>query len=545
MKTKSSTKNLGDSSKKTSNNHVNNSQSTGHTSNSSINKTNSNRVVDTPIGTNVQSNAHVPIQRRGSSKKLKFIIGGLLVAGLIAGGVYYYEKIYTPPILQTEETQTGRYALEQLQGCLNSGNLEDIGVVSGTSYLGLEINYANLNDIRLKFIKMITSNVKFQYPTVDATNKRGVVIDKNTGLPQQIPSDMTNGESVKVTMIDYSVLADKLEENRENIQKKYKEKGNNPKDYTYQDDMLDFMFQYILEMDTLPTKVVDIKIPLVSNGSGYAIQDDSVLDKELFSSDDFHKMCDKFGQIIEGWTETITHEEEVDNPEYAKYVAGRADGSIPASTPAPEQKIKNKREEPNTVEFVPEQTVPYDRIGAYYMQKEVEGCPLPIPLGDGTSEHPADFDTSIITKAKSNTGYNDIRIKLKSFWRGKDAIDYLIGFSEKNRGFDESSPIQLMAIEYEVTNLMDTPITVTDDMTLCDVNANKSSRTGTVYGLTEKVELQPHETKTLQSWGSSTELDRKYLMWGKSFDRENKNVWFLILAGDKTNKNGTLSNSNK
>lgn len=512
------------------------------------NTTQNTRVVDTPIKTNMQSAMHIPTQRSGMSRGIKVLIVGVVVLGLIIGSVYYYNNVYIPPAVQIDESLTGRYPLKQLQGYLNSGDLQSIGglVASDKSYLGLEVDYANLNETRLRFINLIVSNVKFQFPAVDARNKRGTVVDKNTGLALQVPSDMVNGESVQVTMIDYSVLSDKLEENRDTIQKKYKEKGNNPKDYTYQDDMLDFMFQYILDMDTLPTKTIDIKIPLSTSSSGkYLIKDDSVLDKELFSSDEFHNMCDKFGQIIEGWKSTVTHEEEVDNPEYVTYVAGKTNGTIPATTPAPEQKIKNIREEPNTTEFIPEKTVPYDRIGAYYLQKEVKNAPLPIPLGDGTSEHPADFDTSIITKSKASTGYNDIRIKLKSFWRGKDAIDYLIGFSEKNRGFDASSPIQMLAIEYEVTNLMETPITVSDDMTLCDVNANQSSRTGTVYGLTEKVELQPHETKVLQFWGSSTELDRKYLVWGKSFDRKNSNVWFLALAGDKNNINGTLSNSSK
>ena len=123
-------------------------------------------------------------------------------------------------------------------------------------------------------------------------------------------------------------------------------------------------------------------------------------------------------------------------------------------------------------------------------------------------------------------------------WTGEDAVEYLEGFSEKNRGFLTDSSLKLVCFEYEVQNLSKKTIVVSDNTVLADMNANQSPRTGKVFGLTTKVKLKKGQKKTIQTWATSTELDRKYLIWGKNFKRKYPVVWFNVLAYD-TQSNGS------
>ena len=44
--------------------------------------------------------------------------------------------------------------------------------------------------------------------------------------------------------------------------------------------------------------------------------------------------------------------------------------------------------------------------------------------------------------------------------------------------------------------------------------------------------LEPDEAGIIETWGSSTELNTKYLIWGSDFSREEPVVWFRVLAGN-------------
>ena len=118
------------------------------------------------------------------------------------------------------------------------------------------------------------------------------------------------------------------------------------------------------------------------------------------------------------------------------------------------------------------------------------------------------------------------------YWIDQNAIDYAESFSTKNKGFTTQSVIRLISYEVEIENLENAPITFeTTEMTLCDQNSNITARTGTLYGYTETTTLQPGEKKFINDWGASTELDQKYVCWGKSFGRVYPMVYFNILAG--------------
>ena len=155
-------------------------------------------------------------------------------------------------------------------------------------------------------------------------------------------------------------------------------------------------------------------------------------------------------------------------------------------------------------------------------------------IGDGSHERPAHVGTRVVTVAKGTDDYfHDIRVTLTGYWVGDEAIDYAVSFSEKNRGFDVNSVVQLICYEIMVENLEDEDITISSEMFLSDATSNKSSRTGTMYGfLSDDITIPAGKSVILNDWATSTELKQKYVCWGENFARNFDAVWFAILAGN-------------
>ena len=485
-------------------------------------------------------------------KAVALTAGAMMGVFSIGCGLYWYSTEYVPPMEIVNFEESGQRPLVDLEKALNSGNMEKVlKIVGEDSWLAQEIEYANGNESRLDFIKLVTSKTKFDFPLVQAHNKRGLMYDK-AGNPIQTESDMTDGSKTIVTHLDYSALAVKMQEDSDEILKMLAEKGYKSTDYTYKDEMIDLMIEYIMSLRDLPVTETQVDIPLVNRPieetvkkgrkerttttDNYVIADDVELDKLLFSSDDFHKMCDSFSQVISGWKPTITQQEQ-DNPEYAKYQRGIADGTISADTPAPDKKIMV-----NVVvgdSFPSEEIVPYTWIGSYYCQNEYKnGKEVILPqVGNGTIERPAGVGTTLVTKAIGTDGTaHDVKLTLKSAYRDQDAINYLAKFSEQNRGFNTAGNMKLMCFEYTVENLESAPITINSDFFLSDSNADGVSRTGNMFGLTDSATIQPGEVKTMQDWVCSADIEKKYVVWGKSYSRNYPYVWFKLLAGDSDAK---------
>lgn len=184
--------------------------------------------------------------------------------------------------------------------------------------------------------------------------------------------------------------------------------------------------------------------------------------------------------------------------------------------------------------WVNESGIRYNNLGTHYITTVYNGAGLKVfRVGDGSFEHPAGIGTTVITKALGDDGkYHDVEVAVIGYWVGQDAIDYAELFSQRNRGFTVTSVVQLITYELTIKNLETEPITINSEMTLCDRNANVSARTGTMYDfLDQNITLKPGETKTVNDWASSTELQQKYVCWGKSFGRQYPTMYFSILAG--------------
>ena len=183
--------------------------------------------------------------------------------------------------------------------------------------------------------------------------------------------------------------------------------------------------------------------------------------------------------------------------------------------------------------WVEEDGCSYTWVGTYYVQNEYTGSNDTVfRVGDGTIDYPAGIGTSIQTKAMGSDGaWHDVRVSLIGYWTDQDAIDYSEMFDKRNRGFTTTSAIRLITFEVLVENLEDNDIEIVSAMALSDNNSNLSSRTGTMYGFTENVLIHPHEKVVINDWATSTELDQKYVVWGKGFDRQFSLVYFNVLAG--------------
>lgn len=517
--------------------------------------------------------------------KLPFILLGLFIIGVVIGVIIFQKTKLVPQSI--DYSKSGKGAYDNLITALNTYDATKVDAVVGTStgdsYLAQEWSYANNNEIRQNFIISICANTSFTYPQVTQLSTSGKQMSNSDGTPILVMSDINNGEEVTVTHVDYKALASTMQEDKEVILKLFKTSKISEDDYDYEEEMTDLMLDYILSKSNLPTTQTNLKLG-VSIGATPIITDDSNLDKLLFSSDDFHTMCDVFSQVATGFTgyktEKYTEKEEKKNPEYKQWKARfdayyEADGGKFNKATSkwepwykrdennnyildengekivnyysvkddqgndwiqPSKKIKVDVEKSRQVEvkWVNDSVIPYCFMGAYYCQNEYKGSFSPdVRIGDGTIEYPAGVGTPIITKCLGTDGkYHDVKVTMTGYWTGQDAIDYAVSFSEKNRGFDINSVVQLICYEISVENLEKEDFSFTSEMFLSDKNSNKSTRTGTMYGFYSNATVKAGDSVVINDWATSTELAQKYATWGISFNRVYNTIYFRILAGD-------------
>lgn len=326
------------------------------------------------------------------------------------------------------------------------------------------------------------------------------------------------------------------------------------------------------------------------------IEDDAALDDLLFGSDEFHAMSEVFSQLAVGYTgyieETYTEKEEQHNEEfdawYEKFIVlyeadggtydpethtfsgGKFTKGVSKWEPwylrddnnviqvdengeyivnyfsikddagndwiQPDEIILVDVEKTRQIEdpWENESGIRYNHLGVHFIQTAYTGVGDRVfRVGDGSVTSPAGIGTPIITKALCSDGkYHDVEVALIGYWIGEDAINYSEQFSSRNRGFTTKSVVKLITFELTIKNLESEDITLDSEMTLCDKNANISSRTGTLYDFkNEGIVIRPGETVTVNDWASSTELEQKYVGWGKSFGRQYSMVYFDCLAG--------------
>ena len=533
-----------------------------------------------------QNNASKPKKKK---KKLPLIILLVLIVLIVIVVIAKKKKDSQntepteAPVEKSSYEMSGKYAYDTLLNALHSDysaeSLDSIvGTTNGDSYLAQEWAYANMEQLHCEYLQKIGSLVQFEYPMIAEKRTDG----SETG--NQIESMMNNGEAVKVTIPDYAKIAETVASDGDYIRKMVSTAEYKDTDYTWNDEIGYLMFQYVLDMEQIPTKQVELTLNVGLYNNSPIVQDDAPLDDLLFGSEDFHNLMRVFDQQVVGYTgfkdEIYYEDEEQPNPEYTEWLKlfnkyyeednGVFDRNKSKWEPWYLRNDKNEIQydengekivnyysvkdengkdwiEPDKTvivavekhrdvpdEWVEEKTIKYSLLGTHYIQTEYKGDGVTaFRVGDGSKNRPAGIGTPIITKILCTDGkYHDVRVALMGYWVGQDAIDYAEKFDTRNRGFTTVSVVKLICFEVQIQNLENKPITFEfTEMTLADGNSNISSRTGTMYGFSQNVTLEGKETKVVNDWASSTELEQKYAVWGKDFGRQFPMVYFDCLAG--------------
>lgn len=482
------------------------------------------------------------------------IFVGIFFSGVLSLIVYglYINYIKYPAQMEVVNETTGTYCLTQWEQEIHNLEEED-----ESWYLQQELAYANDDKARIDFLYKVASTVDYKPEQVEALNVYGnTMVNRNDEIVY-MDSTVGVGEEVSLLYINYDAIKIDREKVAELMEKAELKIG----DVDYPNKLIDVFCEYIsgLDEDDIPIKTIKRVPEMVPQGNGYAITEDEdiFIDKLLFSSDELYDLMDRFSAVAGTIGEV--------NPEWEEW--NKLNDEEKAKTPEPEQEVeeltptdewlkwdelsfaeKKETEEPEKYNW--KDVMAKDWCGAYYLQNEytyvdengneVRGK-ISAEVGDGTFEDPAGLNTDVLTKIdvlEEDEGGNSvvnqypIKVKMVEYGASQDAITWFEGKDPRNRGIDIESEVQYCYYVFEVTNMSDKELTIYDNSTLADKNANNLSRTGTMYGLQDTVTLKPDQTGKIETWSRSTELNKRYVIWGADFGKEEQRVWFRVLAGN-------------
>ena len=448
------------------------------------------------------------------------VLVGIVVSFLIfvVVGSVYTNKIRYPAKEEIIVENTGRYALESFNRSVKELNTGIEG-----AYLDREYSYANANSDRQAFMKYVAGTVLYTPDIVNAKNVFGNdLVDPETDEIVTETSWVSLGEEVTLSYVDYSAI----EFDADKVKDMVKSSGLTVSDVSYQDRVTDLFCEYIysIPVEEVPVKSVRRVPALIAEGNGYVvgIDEDVYLDKLLFSSNELYDCFERFAEV-----------------------AGKAANGGKSLSKSDEYVAWTKLSEAKKTYPAPLMYGKYSIgrlwLGAYYLSNEYvydnnHGGVSP-QLGDGSFEQPASVGTPVVTYVLRGGGEESlrkypIRVTMIEFGVSQDAIDYFQSKDVQNRGYDVTSEVQYCYYVFEITNLSNETLDIYDNASLCDSSANVSNRTGMIYGLQDHVVLAPEETGYIETWGRSTELNLKYVIWGADFARRESPVWFRVLAGD-------------
>lgn len=489
-----------------------------------------------------------PLEKLSTGRIVGASFMGIFVSIILCFLVYglYMNYIKYPSKMKVDETKTGIYCLENWENSLYS--LESLGE---DSYIAQEVVYANGDEDKISFYKKMLSTVSYTPGTVNATNVFGNdLIDRKTDEVVTETSTVSEGEEITLAYIDYS----KVDIDANKVKELMIENELKLGDVDYNNRLVNVFCQYMgnLKKDEIPLKEISYVPNMVQSPDGAFIineDEDIYIDKLLFSSSELYDLMNRFsviaGEVSAGVTIQPTEEWNSWNS------LGK--------------KEKSSMLEPSKYNY--KETMDKTWCGTYYLQNEytmvdangnVVNKSISAEIGDGTQANPAGLNTGVVTVYYVDEVQEDgsvvsvpypIRVTLVQYGVSEDAIKWAEDKDTRNRGIDITSEIQYCYYVFQITNLSDRELVLKDNSSLCDTNANLAPKTGVLYGLADTVTLKPDETGIIESWGSSTELNTKYVIWGADFARRSEPVWFRVLAGniddDSEDKGVTINKTRK
>lgn len=482
------------------------------------------------------------------------IVSSAFLGGLVYGG--YYNLIRYPAQMKENVEESGLGGIHRWVNSINTLSNDSIKSETGVdSYLAKEIEYANGNTNKIDFIKKMISTVSYKPSQVEAKNIYGNPMISRVDDSIVYTDSLVNGVSEEVTLsyVDYT----KIPLDEEKIHTLVSDNKLTLGIGDYSNGLVDIFCQY---MNSLPME----EIPLVSKSHVpnmnmvdslyYMTEDEDImLDKELFSSKEFRDLLTRFSEIAAKGAEnpewSAWNNLSVEDKKKSKEPSKTLKGLEPTKAWSEWDKKKDKDINKEPLKYDTNSMANVLWCGSYYLLNEHKAVDskgnivdkkIKAEVGNGTIENPATLNTGVVTSmfvtdSKGNRVAKPIRVRLVDYKISQKALDYFETKDTRNRGYDIKSEVQYISYNFEVTNLSNEKLTIYDNSSLSDGLANLAPRTGTVYGLNSSVTLNPYETGVIESWGCSTELNTKYLIWGGDFNRQLPVVWFKVLAGDKDN----------
>lgn len=476
-------------------------------------------------------------------KKITLIIVGVIFLLMIIGACV---KVFLfPDPMETVEEKTGRYALNNWESSVQTLNVNGLNSALGgkESYLGKEIEYAGKDKSQIKFIKKIGSTVNYTSEQVPKLSKYGKPLKSDGKIIMWDSLLTTENEPVELQYVDYSKVKFSNSEVKKALEKA--EVDVNSENYT--DKVVGVFCDLISKQKDLPLKTVKKYIPKFNiDAKGYytmSEKEDINIDQYLFCSKDFDKLLDKFSeQALEQFKKTEKNPDGVDIANSEDWTAWEG----------MEKEAKKEIKEPR--KYDNKYYMSNEWCGVYRLQTGIDkttasGDKIKVKIsarvGKGSKKDPAGLSTTVLTKTKDG---KKIKVRLIDFGVSQDAIDWLGEKDYRNKGMEIKSPLQYCYAVYEVTNVSGEKLIIEDNSSLADKNGNVAISSGEIFGLQDSVELEPDKTGIIESWGCSTELQDRYLIWGKDVKDRNSKIFFRVLKGnidDKSKSKGVYTYGSK
>lgn len=445
----------------------------------------------------------------------------VVIAVLCGGGWAYWHFIYDPPIQERDEENSPLGAIRRLNTYIQDKDWTALNKETGSEkgYLAQEKSYAN-GDAQIEtFIENVIGTLKLTPKQVQATDINGnPKTDPQTHEAVYVDSLVDKkDETVTLTVIDYSKITFEPSE----VIAFMKSKGIELNTSDYVNKSVPVFCEYLnttLNWKDIPTKEIEHK-PVIKKNK-ITEEEDASLDDILFASEEFNAMIERFDQAMNNGKDPVT-------AEWAKWDKLKDED-------------KKKTEEPT--KYQDGYVIGRRWCGANYWQNEysVNGEKVVVQpqTGDGTIDRPATIGTSVLTSVleydkDKKLVSKPIRVELAEVLTGDDCIQWLAEKDKRNRGLNEASSTRYASLKFKVTNLSNEKLTIRDNSSLADKAGNISGRTGTMYGLRSQVTLNPGQSDYVESWVGSTELDRKYLIWGSDFEQKAPKVYFRVFRGEQ------------
>lgn len=273
------------------------------------------------------------LEKLSRGRKVRMVIVGIISSILIAGLVWgmYYNYIRYPGSVEYSIEESGLGAINNWKEAINTLDNSTIKNVTGEdSYLAKELEYANSNQYHIDFIKKVVGTVGYIPDKVESLDKFGNIrVDENNSVIYE--DSLVNGEKEKVTLeyIDYS----KIPLDNEKIKSIMDECDLSVGDVDYSSKLVEVFCRYIVSLEPKDIPLVSVKYRpnLEKQNIGYrmAAEEDIFLDKELFSSESFYALLQRFSEVAGATKENpkwvswnnLSDDKKKKNKEPEKYIS--------------------------------------------------------------------------------------------------------------------------------------------------------------------------------------------------------------------------------